>query len=204
MIVEDSFEQQSPEWFMAKAGIPSSSNFAKIITTTGKPSKSAEGYMYQLVAELLLGRMEEGYSSAAMEEGKAREAESRGLCELVFGAKIQQVGVVYKNEQRNVLCSPDGIIDGKEGLELKNPLAKTHVEYMLKDKVPTKYFQQLQGSMWICGFDSWNFCSYHPGLPLFHKVVKRDDEFIAALETEMIKFLRDLKEVYAKLKEKVG
>ncbi len=203
MIIDRSFDQGSELWREAKAGTPSSSNFAKIITTKGQPSKSAEGYMFQLVAELLLGYMEEGYQSAAMEEGKAREAESRALCELVLGAEIQQVGVVYKNDQKNVLCSPDGIIDGKEGLELKNPLAKTHIEYMLKDKVPTKYFQQLQGSLWVCGFDTYHFCSYFPGLPLFHKVVHRDEKFIQALETEMIKFLRELNSVYAKLKDKL-
>ena len=196
--------QGSEEWFIEKAGKPSASNFAKIIATSGKPSKSAEGYMYQLVAELLLGRMEEGYSSAAMEEGKNREEESRALCELVLGAEIQQVGVVYKNEKKNVLCSPDGIIDGKEGLELKNPLAKTHIEYMLKDKVPTKYFQQLQGSLWVCGFETYHFCSYYPGLPLFHKVVKRDEKFIAALQVEILKFNKELAETYAKLKDKVG
>jgi len=200
MIIIDYIEQGSDAWFVEKAGKPSASNFDKIITTTGKHSKQAEGYMYQLAAELLLGRMEEGYQSAAMEEGNRREEESRALCELFFGAEIQQVGVVYKNEQRNVLCSPDGIINGEEGLELKNPLAKTHIEYMIKNKVPTKYFQQLQGSLWVCGFKTYHFCSYYPGLPLFHITVKRDDAFISKLEAEMVKFLRNLNEIYEKLK----
>jgi len=202
MIIISDIKQGSDAWFVEKAGKPSASNADKIITTTGKPSSQSEGYINQLVAEQLMGRIEEGYRSSAMLAGSEREEESLAFYELITGSKVQRIGMVYKNEQKNCLCSPDGLIDLKKGLELKNPLPKTQVKYLRKGKLPTEYFTQVQFSMWICDFSEWDFLSYVPCLPELFITVKRDDDFISKLETEMIKFLRELKEVYEKLKEK--
>jgi len=69
--------QRSPEWYEVKRGIPSSSGFSDIITSTGKPSKSAMGYAQELAAERISGFTELSYQSRAMEEGSRREEESR-------------------------------------------------------------------------------------------------------------------------------
>ncbi len=205
MIIEDAFPQRSPEWHQARLGIPTASRFSEIITTKGAPSDSVEAYMYELAIDKLLGYPEEKYISADMRKGTEREPEARLLYGLINGITVRQVALVYKNELKNVSCSPDGLIPGK-GLEIQCPKRTRHVLRILnppKD-APYEKFQQIQGCMWICGFPEYDFMSYYPGLPEVILTVKRDNEFIAALETEMIKFLRDLKEVYAKLKEKVG
>ncbi len=201
MIIVDSFEQRSPEWYAARLGIPTASKFSEIISPGGKPSKSAEGYAYELAADRRLGYAEETYVSYDMQRGIDLEPEARFVYGGRVGVAVQEVALVYKNEQKNISCSPDGLIPGR-GLEIQCPKRRHHARRMIKRDVPYEKIVQIQGSMWCCGFSEWDFMSYYPGLPSVILTVKRDNEFIAALETEMIKFLRDLKEIYAKLTEK--
>lgn len=204
MIIEDRFEQRSEEWYRAKAGVPGASSFDNIITPSGSPSKSAEGYAYQLAGEKMIGRIEETFTSFAMQEGIRKEGEARTYYELINGCEVRQVALVYKDEGRSVACSPDGLMSDT-GLEIKCPLLKTHVGYMLGPaSLVKKYHVQVQGSMWVCGFDSWQLISYYPGLEPVIITVRRDGKFIAKLETEMIAFIRRLNEVYAELIRKAA
>ena len=200
MVILDSFPQCSEQWFIEKAGKPGSSSFSKIVTTKGAPSKSAQDYIHQLAGEAIIGRQEEGYTNYAMEAGIAREAESRALFELLHGVEVKQVGLVYRDESRSVLCSPDGLMDDC-GLELKNPLLKTHVKYLLAGTLPSEYYQQVHGSMFVTGLKSWFFMSYYPGLPPFILKVARDEDFISKLEKEMDSFLFKLAILIRKIKE---
>ena len=198
MIVVD-IPQMSEEWFSEKAGRPGSSSFSKIITTKGEPSKQAQDYIYQLAGEAIVGRCEEGYTNWAMQEGVIREAESRELFEIIHGP-VRQVGVVYKDENKAFLCSPDGLKEDS-GLELKNPLLKTHVKYLLSGKLPIEYFQQVQGSMYVTDFTHWYFMSYYPGMLPFILKVERDEKFISKLAEELERFCYDLAVTIRKLKE---
>ena len=71
--------------------------------------------------------------------------------------------------------------NGKEGLEIKCPKASTHIAYLDNGKVPTIYIPQIQGSMMVTGFDSWNFLSYHPAIKPLTQGVYRDEKYIALL-----------------------
>jgi len=194
-------DQRSEQWFSEKAGVPGSSSFDKIATTKGEPSKQRTGYMHQLAAEAITGRIEQGYTNAFMEEGTAREDESRGLYELIKGVTVEQVGFIYPDEEKKYGCSPDGLINRERGLEMKNPLPKTQVAYLLKNELPTDYFQQVQGSLFITGFERWDFMSYSPGLPPLIIPVYRDEPFIKKLKEELDRFCFELAGVIKKLKE---
>lgn len=201
MIIEDSFAQRSEQWYQARLGIPTASRFSDIISTKGAPSKSAEGYMLELAADKIVGDIEDRYVSYDMKKGTELEPDARTLYGFRMGGTVQEVALVYKNGQKNVSCSPDGLLNGR-GLEIQCPKRKNHAKRMLRPEMPYEKFQQIQGSMWICGFQEWDFMSYCPGMPSVFVTVKRDDTFIRALETEMIKFIRGLEEIYAKLKDK--
>lgn len=193
-------QQGSAEWFAAKCGIPSASNFDKIITTTGTPSKQAQKYMYQLAAERVTGICEESYSSAAMERGKEVEAEARALYEMLNDVKIEQVGVCYPNEKKLCAASPDGLI-GEDGLiEIKCPLAYASVGYILEGTLPTDYFQQVQGQLAVTGRKWIDFLSYYPGLRPMIIRVNRDEKFIKALEEALLKFSTDLEEITKRIR----
>ena len=100
-------------------------------------------------------------------------------------------------------ASPDGLV-GHEGLvEIKCPNTSTHIETLLDEKVPSKYVTQMMWQM-ACTGRSWcDFVSFDPRMPedmqLFIKRVPRDNEMIASLEAEVVKFLGELDELLAKL-----
>jgi len=185
-------EQGEEMWFQEKLGKVSASNASKLVTNKGVPSKQREDYLYSLVAEKITGQRVDTFKSEAMEEGNRREQESRELYQIIYGVEVERVGLVYMNEDRNVLCSPDGIVDREYGLELKNVLPKTQVKYLSKGSLPSQYFSQLQFSMMVTGFKYWMFCSYSPGLnPLILKI-ERDEKFIETLQNEIIRFCKDI------------
>jgi hypothetical protein len=67
-------EQGSVEWQMARLGIPTASNFDKIITPkTMKPSASAEKYAWALIAEQILEGARPKAGRRLMQRGKVVE-----------------------------------------------------------------------------------------------------------------------------------
>ena len=200
MIIKEDIIQGSPEWFSEHAGKPGVSSVNKIITTTGKASKQADEYALQLAGEYLLGTMEQGYISYAMQQGLDREDEARQLYSMLYDVEIKQVGMVYKDERQDRLCSPDGMMNGT-GLEIKCPMLKTHVKYLMDGKLPTEYFCQVQGSLYITGFDTWQFMSYYPGLKPLIITVERDEKFISLLDEALDEFCMKVAMTIKKLKE---
>ena len=193
------FPQRSPEWFAARLGIPTASSFDKIITSKGEPSKQATGYLYTLAAERLSGVKEQSFSSAAMEEGVRREEESRLVYSMLNETEVVQVGFCLEDGGRWG-CSPDGLV-GDDGLvEFKNPSGKVAVEYLLGNKLPTKYYVQVQGQLFVTGRKWCDFCSYYPGLKPLVVRVDRDEEFIEKLESELVAFSDKLDEVCVTIK----
>lgn len=200
MIVVD-LEQGSPEWFQEKLGKPSASNISKILTNDGKPSKQREGYLYELAAQIITGKYEEIYKNPAMEQGNEREQESRNYLEVVLGVNIKKTGVIYKDEKKLFLCSPDGIAENESfGAELKNPLGKTQVKYLLDGTLPSEYFGQVQMSLYVTGLPYWWFLSYVPLMnPLMIKV-EPDKAYQKALAVELESFCSDLNQTVIKLR----
>lgn len=200
MIIED-FKQGSPEWFAARVGIPSASIFDKLITSKGVLSTSRQKLIYKLAGEKIIGEKEEGYTNGAMQRGIELEPEARALFELITGLEVEEVGLCYYDERKDRSCSPDGLVGKDEGLEIKCPELQTHVEYLIGGKLPTKYIQQVQGSLYITGLDRWHFFSYYPGMRPFHIVVERDEVFIAKLDKALNDFVTELEDTYKLLIE---
>ncbi|MCY1372189.1 hypothetical protein D9M68_942870 [compost metagenome] len=53
--------------------------------------------------------------------------------------------------------------------------------------------EQAQGCMWLTGRKRWHICLYCPALEvvgkqLWMKVFNRDDDFIEAMETDLVEF----------------
>lgn len=196
-------DQLSTQWFAERAGIPTASNFDKIVTSKGEPSKQAQKYMHQLAGESITGTKEETYSNFAMQRGIEMEPEARQLYEFVTGNKVDQVGFCYPDEQKRYGCSPDGLV-GDDGLiEIKCTLLSTSVEYLIADKLPTTYVQQVQGELLITGREWCDFMSYFPGLPPLIVRVARDEKFIKKMAEELDRFCYDLAALIKSLKEKI-
>jgi len=201
MIIVNDIVQGSDEWLEAKLGKVSASRANLIVTTKGKQTtgESRKKYMYELAAERITGMRDVTFKSAAMEVGNEREEESRKLYEMMNDVEVEQVGLIYKDDTKEILCSPDGIVNRKYGLELKNVLAKTQVGRLIDNKLPTEYVIQIQFSLWVTGFDRWDFCSYSPSLKPLIIPVYRDNGLMLRIEEEVYLFNKELKDVVRKI-----
>jgi len=201
IISNEEAPQSSDAWKMLRLGIPTASCFDKIITSTGKSSTQRKAYMNKLLGEWMTGEPTEGYKGEWMERGNMLEGEARNLYELVTDAEVYQVSLIYKDDRRLVAASPDGLSGYDvvkerydKGYETKCPMASTHVEYLLANKLPTKYKVQVQGGMYVTGLDYWDFQSYYPGMPPLIIRVERDTLFIKILDEEIECFLDEMLE----------
>ncbi len=199
MIIEN-VAQGSAEWKHVRLGIPTSSNFNKIITIKGEPSKQRQKYMYQLAAERITGVKEDTYTNAIMERGIMIEAEARNMYEFITENEVEQIGFCYHSDKKLWGCSPDGLIGDDGVLELKSPLSHTHVGYLLSGKLPTDYFQQTQGQILVTGRKYVDFFSFYPGLSPLLIRVEPDKTFLGALEAELEIFCKELDEITEKLR----
>ena len=181
-------EQGSVEWLNARLGVPSASMFAKIVTTKGAWSTQADGYINQLIAEDLTGEPTPFYQNEHMARGTELEPEARSAYEFLNDVVVEQVGFCLHDTMR-AGCSPDGLVgdEGEGGLEIKCPSGAVHVSYLRDGKLPSKYYQQVMGCLWITGRKWWDFMSYHPDMKPLIVRVERDEEYITALEAHVSK-----------------
>ena len=183
-------EQRSAEWHRVRGVIPTASKFDKILSPTGKSSTQASTYMNELLANWLAGgkaESEDGFQSEWMQRGIEMEDEAIAWYEMSVD-EVERVGFCIRDDEQ-AGCSPDALLLNMErGLELKCPKASTHVQYLLDQKLPTTYIPQVQGSMWVTGFTSWDFLSYHPDLEPLLIHVERDNNYLAALQLAIVGF----------------
>jgi len=198
--------QGTPEWRAVRKGKPSASRFSDIITAAkGDLSKSADGYIRELIGECYCPEWEYIFPTAAMKRGIELEPEARQSFSEMTGLVVDQVGFVIADD--GVCgCSPDGLIsmDGQfvAGLEIKCPSPKEHVGYVLGGALPDTYKQQVHGSMAVTGLPRWHFFSYFPGMQPLHVIIERDDyteKMCAALATFVEQYRTTMISALAKL-----
>ena len=197
--METKIIQGSTEWFYQRLGKVTASRVADVIakTKTGY-STSRDNYMAQLVVERLTFTKQESYTNAAMQWGTDQEPFARAAYEAAQGVMVEEVGFVRHPTIEWAGASPDGLVGGDgEGLvEIKCPNTLTMIETLLSQKVPSKYFAQMQFQMACTGRKWTDYVVFDPRMPekaqLFVKRVDRDDAYIAEIEAEIVKFLAEV------------
>jgi hypothetical protein len=197
-------EQRSDEWQEARRGIPTASSFHRLLTPTGKITSvsTSGGYVDELVAERLTGRVQDTYQSEWMLRGNELEPDARQAFINQTKIEMKEVGL-FVNDTRQVGCSPDGWNDEQmTGLEIKCPKAQTHAGYLRDASIFTKkYTPQVQGALWITGAKTWHLYSYHPDMPAVWQTVKRDEEYIEDLNSavfDAVKLINQITHRYTK------
>lgn len=203
MIIHD-LEQRSPEWYAIRCGKPTMSELKNIITTKGNPSKSAGKYALVKAAEILSGTQANGYSNFAMNHGTETEPEAREMYELLKGVELEPIGFVTDDKERWG-ASPDcRIVWQDAGVEIKCPVKpEIHMERLLgPEEIPTDTILQVQGSLYITGWDHWDYMSYFRGLPCFIVRVYPDKELHKKIENELLSFVALVDETVEKIRER--
>lgn len=207
-------EQQTEEWYQARAGMITASRFGDIMSPRGL-TKTADDYLNALAVQRLGGTME-GRSLdglPAIEHGHTYEPDARRFYQLSLDIRIQQVGLLTRDDWPGVGGSPDGLVDdpaedGPGGVEIKCPYnSSNHVNYLL-GHVPSKYDWQMQGLMWLTKRDWWDFVSYDPRMPenlrLYRRRIRRDLDKHENLEARLKRFGKEIDKRVEKLRELNG
>src|SRR3954468_22659041 len=102
-------DQGGPEWFAARAGIPTASEFHTVMAVGPKGGKSATrvSYLNKLVGEIITGEPMASYSNADMERGKLMEDEARDLYAFTADIEPERVGFIRNGDKG---ASPDSLI----------------------------------------------------------------------------------------------
>lgn len=193
-------EQNSPEWFAARAGMPTASEFSTILAK-GRDGKSESvgrrTYMLKLAGEILTGEPMESYSNAHMERGKAMEDEARNIYAFMKDVEPERIGFAVNGSKG---ASPDSFIGDKGGLEIKTGLPHIVISALLKNEFPPEHKAQVQGCMWVCEREWWDCVLYWPKLPPLIVRATRDDLYIADMAKAVEAFNAELRETVERIR----
>lgn len=171
------FPQLSPEWFAIRRTCFTATDLGPFLWNETKVALTAR----QNLLDEKIGGMADGedrppdYVDFWMKRGTRLEPQAlESYCDLT-GNTVRPVGFVM-HDTGAFGVSPDGILTNKKsGLEMKCPCGKIQHKRLREAILPPEYEVQVHLGMAACGFDEWEFYSYHPNMPPFHIGTKRSD-----------------------------
>jgi len=198
-------EQGSPEWLSLRLGKVTASRIKEVIANGrgNAPSKMAESYLMELVAEILTGESKPFFENDAMRWGTEKEEEARAVYSIKNNRfDIEEVAFIEYSEFIGV--SPDGLVGDNGLIEIKCPNTTTQLKRALSDNYSKDYKAQIQMQLWVSERDWCDFVSFDPRLSgkagYLEQRVYRDDEFIYDMKTKTYEFVGKMKELINKLK----
>lgn len=155
-------------------------------------------YIYEKVAQCITGESKPQIRSAATDWGLENEADAVLWFEHITGLKGQHFGAKeYKffNYNSKSGCSPDWLLEGVAGLQVKCPyVSANHIPYLLSDKsakwlksYAPDYYTQTQFEMMCLKVPKMYFATYDPRtLEAGHRMVlfvlEKDEELHKELD----------------------
>ncbi len=193
--------QGSVDWILLRSGKVTASGLKNILTPNFavRTGEMPHTYMMGVLAEVWIGGpLPQVQGVWDMEQGAILESQARNFFTMTTGLEAQEAAFIQSDDDR-FGASPDGIINGCEGLELKCPLTVTHLKYLDRGELPEEYACQVYGSLYASGFNKWHFVSYRSGFPMFHLVVERDEKIMASIKAGLDKFFANFDNAMRKL-----
>lgn len=195
------FEQHSEEWYAIRSG----KFTASVADTIAVAGAGLETLCYKIVAEILTGKKEDTFKSAAMEQGNELEAAARTLFEFKTGFTVKEVGFVEVDELEG--SSPDGLIELKDeltGVEFKCPQDNTYAKLLFDRKIKPEYYAQMQMQMKHIGAKRWFYAVYNQNFneEMVIMEVKADPEFQAKLQKGLEKGKVRVREILSTIKDR--
>ena len=199
MIVHD-VQQGTPAWFKLRAGMPTASEFERVITPAkGEMSSQWKAYAARLIWEKLLNTTTQSLEGIKhIEDGKTFEPFAVKQFEFANEVKTEKIGFVTTDDGL-LGASPDRFIVGpqRKTLEVKCPTGPVHMRYMLFGPEDA-YRPQIQGQLSICEADEGVFYTYVDRAPPVQITTARDDAYIKKMEAALRQFTDNLQEYTAK------
>lgn len=177
------FAQGSEQWLNIRTGIPTASQFHRILTAkTRKPSASADKYMCEKIAERWLGQSISPSGDGGggfMARGTELERAAVTAYEFEHDIDTHAVGFILRDDRR-VGGSPDRFVGEHGILEVKCVCARDHIGALL-GMADDEHRSQCQGLMWLTGRAWTDLRFYNPDMPPATMRIERVEEHIEAL-----------------------
>ena len=197
MNIVDDIEQGSEQWKKDRLGKVTASPVKNVISNGrgGAPSKMAETYMIELIAEKLTGMSKPFFENDAMKWGTETEPQARDTYSVKNDFVIVRE-VAYVEHNEHILISPDGLI-GEDGLlEIKCPNTTTQLKRALSDDYSSDYKAQIQMQLWVTERQWCDFVSFDPRLDCpagyLQQRVYRVEEYIEYMKTKVYAFVEKM------------
>lgn len=192
-------EQGTPDWHMARLGIPTASMFATVRASGrgGGESVTRRNYLLRLAGEIITGEPAETYSNKDMERGKVMEADARDFYAFDHDVEPELVGFITNGPKG---CSPDALIGAKGMLEIKTAQPNVLIDKLLRGDFPPEHVAQCQGALWVAEREWIDLCVFWPRLPRFVKRAYRDEAYIRELSAAVDTFNAELAETVDRIR----
>lgn len=186
-------EQRSLEWFAARRGRITASNFH--VALTG--SEIAKTRLGERIRAELRGAVFYEVHAAPLAWGKTHEAGAIADYELTqFGTgeliEVEPVGFLTHQRYDFIGGSPDGLVGDNGLIEVKCPHNEIIHVTAFMNGMDKKHRPQVQGNIWISGRDWCDFISHDPRRPEGYRThiqrVYRDEAYIQRLEGALLLF----------------
>lgn len=187
--------QNTDEWLDLRMGKFTASSFKNLFGK--KELATYKNEVYRVAFEIVTGERPESFSNEYMERGHDLEPFARKEYELQSFNDVSDGGFFQLNKY--VGCSPDGLV-GEDGIvEIKCPKYSTMITYILEQKLPSEYYWQVQGQLFVTGRKWCDFFAYHPSLKPVIIRVHPDEEAIKQLESELDTAIKTVESVVRKV-----
>jgi predicted phage-related endonuclease len=185
--------QGSEEWHQNRSGHATASRFVDIIGSAA----SREAYLWELVAERLVGTGKRDSGGMAKRWGHESEPPARREYQIRTGNLVREVGFAVLERQKWVGCSSDGVVIDSTGcIEIKSPFNSGIHARTLALGMPPEHLAQTQGNLMVLRREWIDFLSFDPSFPapynLFIQHHERNEKYIAMLDIEVKKFLAEV------------
>jgi len=203
-------EQGTDEWLDLRRTRITASRLADVCAK--KDSKRYLQYRDEKVKELL-GHKQVEETPEWANHGKENEPQALAGYEYIWDVAVDHNLFLIHNEYDWLSASPDlmHLPDYDEGGEIKCRALYKNYRKEVKEAhrhkgtircCPAANRHQVQGTMWITGFNFWWFINYYIGSDLkggqaqkIHRVaVPRDQELINLMEVRCLEFMKDVYE----------
>jgi len=189
----NSFEQGSPEWKQARAGKVTASRAkdARDRLKSGTASGKQIAYACQVALERVSHQPADAtFENWQMREGHIQEPIARAAYERRTGNLVDEVGA-FATDDDLFLYSPDGLIDGDGLLEVKTLFSPERIMTIVGNGDVSDFIDQCMFGLWLTGRQWIDLVVWVPALEhLSVKRIARDDDYIEAMEADLIAFAK--------------
>lgn len=191
-------EQRTDGWYQDRSGKFTGSRFATILpwnAVSGKePLKAYWDTVDQIVVDRLTGSyVDKGIDSKSLRWGREVEPFARDAHQFETGDIVTESGFINHKIYPFVGVSPDGLVKPDGGIEIKCPISEIIHLSRFTNGIEDIYMPQVQGCIWVCEVDWWDWISFHPRftgknrhLQMYRQRIYRNDAYIKSLEKAIL------------------